>query len=169
MKNNNNEWFTPIYVIHKVKKVFDGWISLDACSCYQANIRVKAEQYYTKEDSCLNKTWNGKVFLNPPYSNDILSIVLRKAVMSYKFGDIEELIILTNSGTDTKWNQIIKDGVQAYTIGRISFIDENGVKAGTPGRGQVFTYFGNNRQKFIEEFTKDNFCWIPNVSLLGEF
>lgn len=161
-ENNNNEWYTPKYIISKVKEVFDGEIDLDPCSTLKANQRVMAKNYFTKECNCLTKDWHGRIFMNPPYSANLLSKVLIKAVEEYDKGNAKELIVLTNSGTDTKWNQLLKDGLQAYTIGRVRFIYPSGIQAGVPSRGQVFTYYGENKNKFIEAFTKDNFCWIPN-------
>lgn len=162
----NDEWFTPKPVIKIVKEVFDGRIDLDPCSCEFANERIGAVKYYTKDDNCLddNISWNGKVFVNPPYSNPLLRKILKRAVSEYKSGNILELLILTNSGTDTLWNQALKDGLQAYTIGRIRFINSDGNQAGLPGRGQVFTYYGSNKDRFIEVFSRNNFCWFPNLN-----
>lgn len=168
--NDNDEWFTPKYVISKVKEVFGGEIDLDPASCLLANNRILANNYYTKNNSCLGHKWNGKVFLNPPYSNSMITKILLKAIVEFERGHIEEIIILTNSGTDTKWNQILRNGLQAYTIGRIKFVDSSGSIAGTPSRGQVFTYYGKNKNKFSEVFLRDNFCWLPNAEhlILGE-
>ena len=164
--NKNDEWFTPKPIIEKVKKVFDGKIDLDPCSNHLANKRVKANFYYSKNNSCLDKDalWFGKVFVNPPYSNPELKKVLLRAIEEYELGRISEMIILTNSGTDTRWNQILKNGLQAYTIGRIRFITPEGHDVGTPSRGQVFTYYGKNKDKFIEVFKDNNFCWFPNLN-----
>ena len=167
-ENNNNEWYTPKYVITKVKNVFDGEIDLDPCSTLKANQRIIAKNYFTKENDCLSNDWYGKTFMNPPYSANLLSKTLLKAVKEYEKGNVKELIILTNSGTDTRWNLILRDGIQAYTIGRIRFIYPSGLQAGVPSRGQVFTYFGCNKEKFIDEFKKDVFCWITNEKLIKE-
>lgn len=163
--NNNNEWYTPLHIVTKVNEVFGGGIELDPCSTEDANKRVKATTYYSKERNCLNLEWHGKVFMNPPYSGNLLVHVLKKAVQQHRKGNVDEMIILTNSGTDTQWNQVLRNGIQAYTVGRIRFIYPDGTQAGTPSRGQVFTYYGNNVEKFIEVFTKDNFSWIPNLNL----
>ena len=161
--NDNDEWFTPKPVIEKVKEVFNGCIDLDPCSSLKANQRIMAKNYYTKDNSCLEHDWYGRVFLNPPYSGSLLSKVLKQAFIQYSLCQIDEMIILTNSGTDTRWNQLLRKGLQAYTIGRIRFIYPDGRMAGTPSRGQVFTYYGNNREKFIEVFTRKDFCWTPNL------
>lgn len=165
--NNNDEWHTPKYVIEKVKNVYNGKIDLDPCSSELANERIKAKFYYTKENSCLdeNHLWFGKVFMNPPYSKRLLQNILTKAVYEYEHKNISELIILTNSSTDSKWNQTLISGLQAYTLGRIKFRYPNGIEGNLPSRGQVFTYYGDNKLKFIQEFSKNNFCWFPNLKI----
>jgi len=162
--NNNDEWFTPKYVIEKVKECFDGVIDLDPCSCEKANDRIKAIEYFDKTNNCLHNNWKGKVFLNPPYSSGLLAHVLSKAVYEYTVGNIDEMIILTNSGTDTRWNRIMLNGTQAYTLGRLRFVYPDGTIAGTPSRGQCFTYFGKYNETFKKVFEKNDFCYLPNIT-----
>ena len=168
-ENNNNEWYTPIYVIEKVRNLFGGEIDLDACSSLKANQRVLANNYYTKENSCLNREWNAEnAFMNPPYSNGLINKCLIEGVGQYLKNNIGEILFLTNSGTDTKWNKHLQSGIQGYTNGRINFVYPDGTVAGKPSRGQVFTYFGNNEDKFVEIFSKGNFCWFPNLEYRGK-
>jgi len=161
--NDNNEWYTPLYVLDLVREVFDGSIDLDPASCLRANQRVMAKNFFDLKKDGTNQRWSGKVFLNPPYSRKELGDFMRKVMSELKH--LDEIIILTNSGTDTKWNRTINSGLQAYTIGRINFVYPNGEVAGKPSRGQVFTYFGENKQKFIDVFTRKGFCWIPNHNI----
>jgi len=158
--NDNNEWYTPLYILDLVREVFGGTIDLDPASCLRANQRVMASNYFDEKKDGINKRWTGKVFLNPPYSQALLNRFMKKAIIELSY--IDEMIILTNSGTDTKWNKTISKGLQAYTNGRINFVYPNGEVAGKPSRGQVFTYFGDNPDLFIDVFTRRNFCWIPN-------
>ena len=44
----------------------------------------------------------------------------------------------------------------------------NGDSYGTTSRGQMFNYFGPNKERFIEVFTRNNKCWIPNLKTTGE-
>lgn len=154
----NNEWYTPEHVLDKVREVL-GEIELDPASCALANERVKATEYYT---SGLDKEWKGKVFCNPPYSAKLLKQFTTKFDREAVNGNMSEGIILTNSGTDTLWNQSLADYLQVYTVGRISFLQPDGTTLGSPGRGQCFTYWGPNARKFVEVFCSDGFCWLPN-------
>ena len=160
--NKNDEWYTPSDIISRVREVM-GDIDVDPASCDQAQETVQAAEYYTKETDGLDFEWQGRVWCNPPYSKVLLNKFTKAFAEQYEAGIITEGIILTNSGTDTKWNQNVAPYLQAYTLGRISFNTPGGEPAGKGGRGQVFTYVGNNPYKFIEVFTRDNFCWIPNL------
>lgn len=162
--NSNDEWYTPDSVLDRVREVL-GFIDLDPASSEIAQNRVKAHKFYTKETNGLIHTWEGKVWCNPPYSAALIKKFTAKMYEEYSNGNMLEGIILTNSGTDTQWNRPLANGLQAYTIGRISFLMPNGEKKATGSRGQCFTYFGQNKNKFVEVFTRDNFCWVPNWNL----
>ena len=162
--NSNNEWYTPDLVLNLVREVL-GTIELDPATSDIAQRRVQAIQFFTEKDNGLNKPWEGKVFCNPPYSAALIKKFTQKFHDEYFRGNMVEGIMLTNSGTDTGWNIPLSKGVQAYTIGRISFLQPDGTEKGKPGRGQLFTYFGPNPTKFIEVFTKNNFCFVPNLIL----
>lgn len=168
-KNKNDEWFTPEFVVDKVKKML-GHIDLDPASCKTANdLYINARKIYTKHDNGLDNPWNGKVFLNPPYSAKLIKQFIDKAVTEYESGNAEEILILTNSSTDSIWNSKLSKYLQAYTFRRLSFIDGATLKAdGGTGRGQVITYLGTDYKKFIKIFTEDSTFWIPNLTLIGD-
>ena len=63
----DQEGYTPAIYIDSVYSVM-GSINIDPASNKYANQTVKAELFFTKDDDGLKKSWNGKVFLNPPYS-----------------------------------------------------------------------------------------------------
>jgi len=154
-------WFTPSHIIDRVRATL-GTIDVDPASHEIAQDLIQAETFYTEETNGLDKDWGGTVFCNPPYSAVLIKKFTAKFLAESENGNMSEGIILTNSGTDTIWNQNLTGFLQAYTLGRISFIQPDGKEKGKGGRGQVFSYFGPNPGRFIEEFTKDNFCWVPN-------
>lgn len=162
--NSNDEWYTPDFILDKVREVL-GSIDLDPATSRIAQERVQALNYFTQADNGLLHEWKGQVWCNPPYSAALIKKFTAKFLEQYSNGNMQEGIMLTNSGTDTQWNFPLSKGVQAYTIGRISFLQPDGTQKATGSRGQCFTYFGLNPDKFIEVFTKDNFCWVPNLCL----
>lgn len=55
--SNSPEWYTPSSIIEAARSCM-GSIDLDPASCEEANERVKAKYYFTKEDDGLNRPWN---------------------------------------------------------------------------------------------------------------
>lgn len=165
--NKNNEWYTPDFVLDRAREVL-GCIDLDPATAEIANERVQADDFFTEEDNGLDKEWFGNVWCNPPYSASLIKKFTKKCLDQYNNNkNISSIIILTNSGTDTQWNLPLQEGVQVYTNGRISFLQPDGTEKGKGGRGQCFTYFGDEPKKFIEVFTRDGFCWCPNKCLIN--
>ena len=162
--NKTDEWYTPDAILDKARLVL-GEIELDPASCLIAQDRVKAKNFFTEETNGLLQPWKGKIWCNPPYSAALIKKFTAKFLQEYQSGNMTEGIMLTNSGTDTQWNLPLSKGIQAYTIGRISFLQPDGTQKATGSRGSLFTYLGPNPDKFIEVFTASNFCWVPNLSL----
>jgi phage N-6-adenine-methyltransferase len=129
-----------------------GKIDIDPASNAFANQTVQATTYYTKEDDGLSKEWQGKMWLNPPYSS-IIAKFIDKTCKS----DVEA-IVLTNNSTDTKWFAQAANTCDAicFTYGRINFYDETDKKS-SPTNGQSFFYFGDNIDKFNQVFKKIGF------------
>ena len=147
----NEEWYTPKKYIDMARKVL-GRIDIDPASNPFANQIVQATTYYTKEDDGLSKEWQGKMWLNPPYSS-IIADFIDKTCNS----DVEA-IVLTNNSTDTKWFAQAANNCDAicFTYGRINFYDDTDKKS-SPTNGQAFFYFGDNVEKFNEVFKEIGF------------
>ena len=162
--NTNDSWFTPPYIINLAREVL-GHIDVDPASNVIAQNWIQADTFYTEETNGLTKDWNGKVWVNPPYSASLIKKFTKKFLEEYENGNMKEGIMLTNSSTDSLWNIPLQQGLQAYTNGRISFLQPDLTEKGKGSRGQLFTYLGPNPDKFIEVFTRDNFCWVPNLNM----
>lgn len=159
------EWYTPHNIIDLAREVL-GVINVDPASNEIAQEWIKADTFYTEDINGLDKPWNGKVWVNPPYSAALIKKFTNKFISEYENGNMIEGIMLTNSGTDTIWNKPLQKGLQAYTNGRISFLQPDLTEKGKGSRGSLFTYLGPNPKKFIEVFTREDFCWIPNQHLI---
>lgn len=154
--SGNNEWYTPPEYIEAARKCMGG-IDLDPASCEIANRTVRATAYYTIEDDGLSKEWFGRVWLNPPYSRDLVRKFSEKLVSSLPH--IEAACVLVNNATDTGWLQTMGktcNGV-CFPNGRIKFLTPTG-RRGSPLQGQVILYFGDKKQRFAEAFSE--FGWM---------
>jgi ParB family chromosome partitioning protein len=152
-----NEWYTPAEYLDCVRKVLR-IINLDPATSEKANEVVQAEQIYTIDDSGLEKEWGGKVWLNPPYSQPLISEFAEKMASEFELGNIEEAIMLTHNYTDTKWFQRLAHACTAicFTRGRIGFLSPSGEKA-APTQGQAFFYFGDSHEWFAAVFCNVGF------------
>lgn len=151
--SGNNEWYTPAEYIEAARRVMGG-IDLDPASSDIANKTVKADVYLTAQDDGLIYSWNGRVWMNPPYSGELIGKFSAKLVEHYKAGDISEAIVLVNNATETAWYQGMMREAEAicFIKGRIRFIDMQGTPSGAPLQGQTLLYFGDNPDKFAEAF-----------------
>jgi phage N-6-adenine-methyltransferase len=144
----NNEWYTPSELIESARLVM-GSIDLDPATSKLANEIVKAETIYTIEDDGLIQEWFGNVWLNPPYSTDLISKFITKLIES----DINQAIVLVNNATETNWfNELVcSASAIVFPKGRIKFYTPN-KETGAPLQGQAIIYIGNHPARFIDEF-----------------
>jgi len=151
--SGNNEWYTPAEYIYAARDVM-GSIDLDPASSELANKTVNADTYYTAEDDGLTKEWFGHVWMNPPYSSDLIGKFADKLISHYQNGDIEEAIVLVNNATETNWFQTLLEKCLAvcFLKRRVKFIDTEGNPSGAPLQGQAILYFGNKPACFGERF-----------------
>jgi phage N-6-adenine-methyltransferase len=152
----DNEWYTPSEYIKAARKVM-GTIDLDPATSKIANEIVKADKIFTINDNGLDKKWFGNVFLNPPYSSDLVSKFIDKLINELK--NINQCILLVNNATDTTWFQkiVIHSTAVCFPKGRIKFYKPNSNKC-APLQGQCILYFGNKYSKFTNEFSKFGWC-----------
>lgn len=159
-EKSSDEWYTPPEYADLVRKVFGGTIELDPASCETANRFIKADKFFDKDTDGLKQDWHKKIFLNPPFSN--VGAFVDKFIAEYEAGNIKEAILLTHNKTETDWlvrKLEPRAAVMCFTDHRINFIPESGVaRNGTSKRGQIFFYFGEHPEKFMEVF--HNIGWM---------
>ena len=143
------EWFSPEFIIEGARNVM-GTIDLDPCSCAAANERVKATEYYCKENDALDHEWFGTVFLNPPYTG------VGKFINKLLESNIDQAVILVNNATETQWFKKLMEKASAivFLTGRLHFIRSDDHTAGAPMQGQAVIYIGENYDVFYTEFVK---------------
>ena len=155
-----NEWYTPEQYIEAARELL-GEIDVDPASSELAQKTVKAGRFFTIEDNGLEKEWNGKVWLNPPYAQPAIQDFIRKTVAEFEAGRMSEGVVLTHNYTDTKWFHIAAKAASAicFTRGRIGFLSPEGKKA-APTQGQAFFYFGSRREDFADSFCGFGFVMV---------
>ena len=151
------EWYTPLEYIDAARAVMGG-IDLDPASSDEAQAVIKAGAHYTARDDGLSQEWHGRIWLNPPYAQPLIAQFATKMVEEYVSGHVSAAIMLTHNSTDTAWFHEIApvSTAMCFTKGRVRFVNAAGEVA-APTQGQVFTYFGDDREKFEEVFSNFGF------------
>jgi phage N-6-adenine-methyltransferase len=159
----NYEWYTPAEYIKAARAVL-GSIDLDPASNEIAQEVVCAGRYFTAETDGLKQEWSGCVWLNPPYSQPLVTHFVSKLCEEYKSGRVTGSILLVNNYTDNAWFHEAEESAAAtcFTRGRIKFYGRGDEKS-SPADGQVFIYFGDNVRKFVEVFSDIGVCFPAAV------
>ncbi len=149
-----NDWYTPPEYIAAAREVM-GDIDLDPASSDIAQKDIQATNYYTKEINGLTEPWEGRIWLNPPYSGEEIKQFIQKLLFHIEKKEVSEAIVLTNNATDTHWFHDVLDtaGIVCLTKGRIGFINQEGEVLQTR-QGQTFFYLGASKAKFKEVFSQ---------------
>lgn len=133
-KMMKDEWITPPEIIQKFP-VFD----LDPCAP-EIRFQETAKKYYTKREDGLKHTWNGSVWLNPPYG-------LQTAKWLQKMADHNNGICLIFARTETKmfFDHVWEKATAILFIkNRLYFYHSNGQKAkGNAGAPSVLIAYGD--------------------------
>jgi hypothetical protein len=156
--SGENEWYTPPEFIEAVNGVM-GAIDCDPASTPAANNIVRAKKFFDKEQDGLNQKWAGRVFLNPPYAQPLISQFAEAVATKFKAGEIQEACVLVNNACETDWFTRIASVAAAicFPKGRVKFLDTDG-NPGAPLQGQAMIYLGNQRESFCREFAGFGLC-----------
>lgn len=165
--SGENEWYTPREYIEAARMAM-GEIDLDPASSDVAQQTVKAARYFTASDDGLKQDWRGRVWLNPPYSRDLVSRFCGKLAESVRAEAVTQAVMLTNNATDTAWFYSVAELAAAarFLRGRVSFNDASGQPKNKPLQGQVVLYFGDNALQFVTAFSEFGSCFF-GVSQFG--
>ncbi len=150
--SGNNEWYTPSEYIEAAGAVMGG-IDLDPASTAEANKIVKATRFYDVDDDGLQQPWVGRVWLNPPYSSDLIGRFCDRLAEHIASGAVPEAIVLVNNATETAWFNTLISSASAVVFprGRVKFWGPHG-QTGAPLQGQALIYCGPSPATFLEVF-----------------
>lgn len=149
LSSGEDNWWTPKKYIDAIHKVMDG-IDLDPASCAEANKTVKAKKFYDRKTNGLDKPWEGRIFLNPPYGAAGPEFI-EKFIHDYGSTFHEGIILVNSRATDADWFQALFNGILCFTDHRIDF-DSPDQKLTSSTHGSCFVYFGPHEKKFAGAF-----------------
>lgn len=153
--SGNNEWYTPADYIALAREVM-GDIDTDPATSAVANQTVRAKTFFTADDNGLAQEWSGRVWMNPPYAQPLISDFAEAVASKFEAGEIDQACVLVNNGTETAWFQRMVSVASAvcFPKSRIKFLDPDGNPSGAPLQGQAVIYMGGNVESFADVFCK---------------
>lgn len=140
------EWYTPEPVIARAIQAL-GAIDLDPCSNSQESPNVPAARHYTAAENGLSRSWDGRVYMNPPYGDEIGAWV-EKLCGEFAAGRVTAAVALVPARTDTKWFRRFRDFPRCFVDGRLRF---SGHENSAPFPSCV-VYLGADRGAFCAAF-----------------
>ena len=154
--SGDNEWYTPPLFIELARTAMEG-IDCDPATSEIANQAVQAETIYTAENDGRVQTWRGRVWMNPPYANPLMSDFAEAVSAKFESGEIEQACILVNNATETKWFQrmLLASSAVCFPKSRIKFLDPDGKPANAPLQGQAIVYMGDRVVAFKDAFESE--------------
>ena len=149
--NINDEWYTPKEIIRSL-----GEFDFDPASSREAHtINQSAKRFYTIQENGLKQTWEGRIWLNPPYSNPLMQQFL------IRMAEHNNGIALVFSKIEAKWfHDIVFRHATAvkFLYNRIQFYRPDGTKGMQPRNGSMLVAYGD-----------ENAVILLNNTLKGKF
>ena len=151
---SKDQWATPLEIIKVVRKSLGGSIAWDLASSEEANIRVKARNFYSlqkrfQDNHTKTSQWKRGFWVNPPFSEmkDFVGILA-----SQKKGSLTGLV-LCNSNTETKWYQSLLQTSDSFVLlnKRIQFIPPKGIEGESNPSGQTIFSYGVSLKGFGDQ------------------
>lgn len=148
----SDENYTPEELVSEVRHVLET-IDLDPASCAQAQALIRAGNYFSAEknpNEAFNTPWQGRVFLNPPYSRGEVTRWLDRLGAQLCEGRTKAAMVITSNDTTAKWFQFIWGADRlVFPNRRIGFYGPNN-HHGTNRAGNVISLFVGPETKPVE-------------------
>src|SRR5229473_6358844 len=152
-RGTSDEWFTPAPVLAVARDVL-GHFDLDPASCAEAQRNVQATRYFSVADDGLEQAWEGRVWLNPPYSQPLLDQFVTKLIDEVKGQRVTEAILLMANKPIITWYKALRAcSAQCLWNARIMFEHLSGSTQSAQYGSAVF-YFGDRVEEFARRFAE---------------
>lgn len=137
-----DEWYTPREIITSL-----GEFDLDPCAPMNP-LWTTAKVMLNREDDGLSKVWNGRVWLNPPYSRPLIGRFVKKMA---EHGN--GVALLFNRCDNALFQDIIFPTATAmkFLRKRIRFYRPDGTQGDSPGCGSVLVAWGEDNARIIRD------------------
>lgn len=160
--SGKQDWQTQSFIIEAARKAMGG-IDLDPASSAQANLRIGAKAFFTKEDDGLSKKYFGKVWQNHPFSREGNKLWIDKLVSEYEKVHIQQACCITFASTSEEWFQPLAKRPQCYLVPRTNYLRPDGTLARGVSKGSVVTFFGTDVDSFAHAFKDLGVVKIPYI------
>lgn len=158
--SGDTEYYTPQVIIERARRLMGG-IYLDPASSAEANKRVRAKKFFTKENNGLTRKWEGRVWMNHPFSRQGNKEWIRKLVEEYEAGNIEQACCITFAATSEAWFAPLMQYPQCYLRPRTNYHKPDGTLKVGVTKGSVVTYLGLLGNDFYEYFDDLGSTMVP--------
>ncbi len=142
-KNRTDEWYTPPEIIRAL-----GEFDLDPCApCHDF---YTAKKCFDRFDDGLKQSWEGRVWLNPPYNRKDIVPFIRKMA---EHGN--GIALIFNRMDIALWHEVIFPTADAMLVmrGRVKFISQDGRQGAAGGCGSALVAWGEGDAKTLRVST----------------
>jgi len=149
-----DERYSPEWLADAIRQVMGG-IDLDPASSAEANRIVKATRFYTRDANGLTSPWEGRIFLNPPFSTGLRPWV-EKLAAEIQAGRVEQAFVIGPTDMLThlghQWFRVLISGSLLLPHKRIEFLDPTTGRWTGPRFGTFASYWGVEQHRFVRVF-----------------
>jgi phage N-6-adenine-methyltransferase len=148
-----DERYSPSWLAAGARLVM-GEIDLDPASCPLANETIRACRYFSRETDGLARAWQGRVFVNPPYTGGVRRRI-EKLGREMEAGRVSQATVILPAdmlnAIGSAWFKVLLCGALLVPDKRIQFVDPAGSGTG-PRFGSVVFYVGSRQLRFARVF-----------------
>jgi hypothetical protein len=146
------EFYTPLNIVEAARETMDGLIDVDPASSADANERIGAVVYWTKETDGLSQDWHGNVWMNHPFGRGLNEKWINKLVSEYESGRTKQACCITFASTSEAWFRPLLKRPQCFLVPRTNYLLPDGTVYKGVTKGSVVTYLGPNVHRFADCF-----------------